>query len=785
MRSVLVTRPQPAADELADKLRREGFEVYLAPMTEYAELNVEIPDTHGYQAIVFTSAQAVAIFAKHSPERLPIVFAVGEATAQAASKTGFHRVYSADGGGEDLLTLIRSKKADLHLQRILHICGEDTAQDLETQLRDNGIAVERIPVYKAKYIDALPADVGRALAEGDVSTVTLFSARTAANFSRLLQKDDLKGVSADLEAVCLSDRVAAEIRGLPWRAVRVARNPHLEAVLDILRTKEEGRSANAPLPADPVIEAFGGLRPLANRLDITASTVQGWKKRGVIPETRVDAIISAARAANIDLDRLWTERGAAMSDDDQTRNDDKTPAAGAPKAPQTGAFQDRRRSTDRRVKRALVDHQGVVRSDSYVGPERRTGVDRRSYESRQQDRIKKEKWRFVNRTVVTTSFFTICILYGAAFLLAPEIFEVKKQAKQMEQLQAQYDALNKKYAQMQTPAPPPPESSIGSMLSNQIGHVQDTIDTVKSTASAVGTVAQTAIENTQTGKALQQMLNILTTLNKMNSTKSGREKVDVAMEKLKVVIAASGANPNELSADIAAARKEDPTLDKVLGNVDSKDVAAAAMLLALNEYRNNVNSGRPFQSDLLVMRKLAGNDPQLQASLSRLAPYAESGVLSRDKLQKEFGDVAFDIVMAKAKGQDMSVKKELLDHFDKLIQVRKVNDIKGDGVDATVAKAQLLLNQGDVKGAIKLLQTLDGAPAAEAQPFIKDASGTLTADETTNEMTGSILQQIQSQTGYDLQSLFEKVTGGGGGGAAPIVSPGATGGGGADLGPSE
>ena len=33
-RRILITRPQPVADEFDDRLKREGFEVYLAPMTE-------------------------------------------------------------------------------------------------------------------------------------------------------------------------------------------------------------------------------------------------------------------------------------------------------------------------------------------------------------------------------------------------------------------------------------------------------------------------------------------------------------------------------------------------------------------------------------------------------------------------------------------------------------------------------------------------------------------------------------------------------------------------------
>lgn len=791
MRSVLVTRPQPAADELADKLRREGFEVYLAPMTEYVEINTNLPDLGDYEALVFTSAQGVNLFAQKHPERVPIVFAVGEATAQAAGKAGFHRVYSADGDGADIAALIRSKKSDLHLKKILHLCGEDTAQDLSAGLQADGIKVDRVPIYKARFLEALPEDVGRALAEGDVSTVTLFSARTAANFTRLLQHEDLKGISADMEAVCISDRVAAEIRGLPWRVVRIARNPHLESVLDILRTKEEGRSANAPLPADPVIEAFGGLRPLANQLNITASTVQGWKKRGVIPESRVDSIIDAARAANIDLDSLWTEKENAMSDEDKSQSGNapggKTGAGGTPK---TGAdaASERRRGPDRRKSRAVIDRQGLVRSDGYTGADRRTGVDRRSYEQRQRDKIVKEKWRFVNRTVVTTSFFTICILYGVGFLLAPEIFQAKKQAKEIEAMQAQYDALNRKYQLVQQQQQQSTSSSIGNAISNQIGQVQEGVETIKSTAKTLSNVAGVAAQNTDAGRKVANVLNVLSTLSKLNSTPAGRKSVDASMTKLKAIMSVTGADPAQLNSALAEARKTDTTLDKVLGSVDPKDVGAAAMLLALNEYRNDVHSGQPFQGDLAVLRKIAGNDPEMQAALTRLAPYAESGVLSRDRLQKEFAGTAMDIAMAKYNGQDLTAQDAVKKRIAALVKVRKIDDIQGNDTDAVVARAQFKINQGDIKGAIQDLQTLDGASGQAAQPFIKQASGTLMAEDTGAAMGEMVQQQVQDSTGLDLQGVLESLMGRltGGGGGSTYMSPGAQGGGGGvDSGPSE
>jgi uroporphyrinogen-III synthase len=59
-------------------------------------------------------------------------------------------------------------------------------------------------------------------------------------------------------------------------------------------------SANAALA---VIQRFGGIRPMAHKLGMAVSTVQGWKNRGAIPESRHDEILAAARANNIDLDR--------------------------------------------------------------------------------------------------------------------------------------------------------------------------------------------------------------------------------------------------------------------------------------------------------------------------------------------------------------------------------------------------------------------------------------------------------------------------------------------------
>ena len=91
------------------------------------------------------------------------------------------------------------------------------------------------------------------------------------------------------------------------------------------------------LDADAVIEAFGGIRPMAAKLEVAVSTVQGWKARSHIPDNRWRDIIAAAGANQIDLSAaLKTDQGSGepadaeepepqVSEPSPWQSDDETP----------------------------------------------------------------------------------------------------------------------------------------------------------------------------------------------------------------------------------------------------------------------------------------------------------------------------------------------------------------------------------------------------------------------------------------------------------------------------
>ena len=58
---------------------------------------------------------------------------------------------------------------------------------------------------------------------------------------------------------------------------------------------------NAIENAEGIIERFGGIRPMATKINVPVTTVQGWKKRNVIPGNRRTEILQAAKQLGVDL----------------------------------------------------------------------------------------------------------------------------------------------------------------------------------------------------------------------------------------------------------------------------------------------------------------------------------------------------------------------------------------------------------------------------------------------------------------------------------------------------
>lgn len=219
MRRLLVLRPEPGASATMARAQKLGLDAVSVPLFVVEALPWEAPDPARFDGLLLTSANAV----RHGGDQLGNlrglpVFAVGEATADAARDAGFDIAATGDAGVEGLLGSI---ERDL---RLLHLCGEDRHEPKGPQ------AITSLPVYRAKVVptpDLSAANGGVAL---------IHSPRAGWRFAELIED------RASIAVAAISQAAADEV-GDGWQSVDSADQPNDDALLALA-----SRLCNTPPP---------------------------------------------------------------------------------------------------------------------------------------------------------------------------------------------------------------------------------------------------------------------------------------------------------------------------------------------------------------------------------------------------------------------------------------------------------------------------------------------------------------------------------------------------------
>ncbi|MBE7216834.1 MAG: uroporphyrinogen-III synthase [Caulobacteraceae bacterium] len=230
--AVWVTRAQPGAASTAAAVAALGFAPLVEPLLELAPLRVAPPDLDGVAALAFTSAAGVRIFAALHPDRSLPVFAVGDATAQAARALGWSRVRSAGG---DVAALDALLAAEAPPGRVLAPGALRPAGNLHH--------AERLAVYDTKAAPGPWPLADAALARGRLRAVLVHSPSAGRALAASARADALATVLA------LSPACAAAIDPALWAAVRVAERPDARALLALLTAGCDPPAPWQPPPA--------------------------------------------------------------------------------------------------------------------------------------------------------------------------------------------------------------------------------------------------------------------------------------------------------------------------------------------------------------------------------------------------------------------------------------------------------------------------------------------------------------------------------------------------------
>ena len=220
MRRVLVLRPEPGASATLRRARELGVDAISVPLFEVGPVAWTAPDPMQFDGLLLTSANAIR-HGGNQLERLRSlkVYAVGEATAEAARQAGLAVTFI---GTSDVSSLLASIETDL---KLLHLCGADRREPEEPRQEITPLAV-----YRSREIGSPH------LANADGSIALIHSPRAGRRFAELVS--ERSGIT-----IAAISAAASESVGSGWKEVAVAAQPSDDALLALA-----ARLCNNPQP---------------------------------------------------------------------------------------------------------------------------------------------------------------------------------------------------------------------------------------------------------------------------------------------------------------------------------------------------------------------------------------------------------------------------------------------------------------------------------------------------------------------------------------------------------
>ncbi|MGF0539572.1 uroporphyrinogen-III synthase [Agrobacterium sp. ES01] len=210
---VLVTRAEPAASKTAARLRDMGHSPLVMPLAQ------AVRDAEAAQyalsatpsAIAATSAEAMRTVADiRSPEtswKQTTVFAVGEATAEAARNAGFQTVLMSGGNGRALADFIHARRANSGAP-VLYLAGEPRSEGFEARMTELHAPVETCICYRMIPVEPSQDIQRKFLSDTPPDVILLYSIESVRRLLALpLLKDNL-GLLKTTRFHCLSQKVA-------------------------------------------------------------------------------------------------------------------------------------------------------------------------------------------------------------------------------------------------------------------------------------------------------------------------------------------------------------------------------------------------------------------------------------------------------------------------------------------------------------------------------------------------------------------------------------------------
>ena len=475
--------------------------------------------------------------------------------------------------------------------------------------------------------------------------------------------------------------------------------------------------------AERVIEQFGGIRPMASKLEVPVTTVQGWKKRGVIPSARHADIRAAASRHGVQLDPA--ELAAADPGEDDAPVAGSALATTAPDTPAPHGADAHRGRADgvgvAVIASVIAVIAAIAAATAPLWTPRLFPPRAGSGELAQQVQAVDGRVGAIEKRIPEDPSGRIKALEDAIGSVKASLEALPRDAgsavaERLGRLEQRVESL---------PSQATPDPALGNRLAAIEKRVEEIAGQAGQLQSALGETAAAA----KSAQALEPTVRSLQ--DTVQALQGTIRDLQGAAEETRRTLARVENGQAELAADLKRARQQ--------------DLRTEASVLALSHLRMALQDAEPFSSELAAVRGLSSSEPTapLAKALERVAPHAATGAPTRAQLRERFEPLAGAIVRAGRSTEDASWADETLNRISSLVTIRRApGETEGNSVGAIVARAESRLNADDLSGAIHALGALSGKAAEIAAPWLQQARARLALDEAAAEVARAAVARV-------------------------------------------
>ena len=215
---IVITRPKEDSLHLIENLTKLGHVVTHLPVIKIEKLETKKIDLSNYQAVIFTSSNAIKFMNIEKFNSKIKCFCVGKATELTARKAGFFNTYISEGTVDSLIELI-IRTQDNKSGKLLYLSSEFISKDLDKDLINAGYTVDRVSNYTSIPVEEVDNKTLNFLKNKPPDALFIYSSKSAKNLLNLINKYSLLNVVTKSNLMCISEKVFSVLKQIKWKKI--------------------------------------------------------------------------------------------------------------------------------------------------------------------------------------------------------------------------------------------------------------------------------------------------------------------------------------------------------------------------------------------------------------------------------------------------------------------------------------------------------------------------------------------------------------------------------------